>query len=235
MNSNWQIDLFSGLEKATNMQDVLDHSLKIIRPFGFDYCGFRALLPLPLATKKIMTLNAVEDEVFKKEMEGNYLKAPMSIHCSQSMTPFYWQGSTTDDVFKQAPDIFEEYYGLGHHGGWAQSIIEKRNTYSLFIADSSNIFTLADIHHVNFKMEWVATAVLSKMNLVRMNPDITLSVREKEILQWTGDGKTADQISEILTLSPSTINFHLRNAMRKLEAPNKTTAVVRAIYLGLLC
>ena len=61
-----------------------------------------------------------------------------------------------------------------------------------------------------------------------------LSVREKEVLRWAGDGKTSDQISQILNLSVSTVNFHLRNAMLKLDAPNKTAAVVRAIFLGLL-
>ncbi|WP_414501006.1 helix-turn-helix domain-containing protein [Zymobacter sp. IVIA_12111.31 C1] len=54
------------------------------------------------------------------------------------------------------------------------------------------------------------------------------------MLRWTGEGKTADQIAEILMLSPSAINFHLRKAMQKLDAPNKIAAVVRAIFLNLL-
>ncbi|WP_408646091.1 LuxR C-terminal-related transcriptional regulator [Zymobacter palmae] len=61
-----------------------------------------------------------------------------------------------------------------------------------------------------------------------------LSEREKEVLKWSGDGKTADEIAQILNLSHSTINFHLRKTMYKLNAPNKTNAIVKAIYLNLL-
>ena len=107
--------------------------------------------------------------------------------------------------------------------------------YSMLWADSKSVFTLKDINDFDFKMQWVATAVLTRMNQVKERSTIELSLREKEVLRWTGDGKTADQIAEILMLSPSTINFHLRNAMKKLDAPNKTTAVVRAIFLKLLC
>ncbi|BBG30029.1 DNA-binding HTH domain-containing proteins [Zymobacter palmae] len=49
-----------------------------------------------------------------------------------------------------------------------------------------------------------------------------------------GDGKTAFEAGKILHLSQSTINFHLRNAMLKLDAPNKTSAIVKAIYLNLI-
>ena len=83
-------------------------------------------------------------------------------------------------------------------------------------------------------MQWVANAVLSKMNKIRLQPNIVLTEREKEILRWSGDGKTSSEIGKILNLSHSTINFHMRNAMYKLNAPNKTAAVVKAIYLKLL-
>lgn len=232
--NNWQVDLFTGLGNASSMQDIVDVTAKVIRPIGFDYCGFRLLHPLPLSKPSLITSYTAEDDMYEKEKNGGYLETPMSVHCSQSMTPFVWEGTTDDAVFKQMPEVFEEYYGYGHHGGWAQSLIEKKNMYSLFYADSSNSLTLDHLNNATLKMEWVATAVLSKLNQLKNSTDIKLSLREREILCWTGDGKTADQIAEILMLSPSTINFHLRKAMYKLDAPNKTAAVVKAIYLKLL-
>lgn len=232
--NNWQVDLFNGLAQSNSMQDVLDVTMKIVKPIGFDFCGFRTLIPLPLAKPKIMTLYTAEDEVYKREKEGAYLETPMSRHCAKSMTPFMWEGTTEDDVFKEIPELCEEYYSSGHRGGWAQSLVERQNMYSVFYADSSESLTQNYFNHVDFRMQWVATAVLSRMNKVKSNTNIVLSLREKEVLRWTGDGKTTDQISEILNLSPSTVNFHLRNAMKKLDAPNKTTAVVNAIFLRLL-
>ena len=40
-------------------------------------------------------------------------------------------------------------------------------------------------------------------------------------------------MAQILGLSKNTIDFHIRNAILKLAAPNKTAAVVRAILMGL--
>ncbi|BBG29612.1 helix-turn-helix transcriptional regulator [Zymobacter palmae] len=232
--NNWQVDLFTGLGRADTVQDIVDVTAKIIKPIGFEYCGFRLLFPLPLSRPQLITTYTAEDEMYEKERNGGYLETPMSVHCSQSMTPFVWEGTTEDSVFKQMPEVFEEYYGYGHRGGWAQSLIEKQNMYSLFYADSSTSMTAAHLERVTLKMEWVATAVLSRLNQIKHTSGIQLSLREKEVLRWTGDGKTADQIAEILMLSPSTINFHLRKAMQKLDAPNKTAAVVRAIFLRLL-
>lgn len=235
MNSQWQIDLFDGLNNAKNMQDVLDATLKIVRNFGFDLCGWRAKLPLPLNNKhRYSTLNSNEDKVSEQASNGYYDNAPVPKHCSQSIEPISWCGTTEDRIFIEAPDLIEEYYGSGHRGGWAQSLIESKNMFSLFYADSFSILSKKDIEHVDLKMQFVTTAVLSKMNAFRLRPSIKLSEKEKEILRWSGDGKTAWEIGQILSLSNSTINFHLRNAMFKLDAPNKTSAVVRAIYLGLL-
>ena len=72
------------------------------------------------------------------------------------------------------------------------------------------------------------------MNQIKLKPIVQLSEREKEVLRWSGDEKTADEIAQVLNLSHSTINFHLRKAMFKLNAPNKNSAIVKAIYLNLL-
>ena len=61
-----------------------------------------------------------------------------------------------------------------------------------------------------------------------------LTTRETEILRWTADGKTAGQISDILTISDNTVNFHIKNAMAKLQTSNKTSAAVRAAMMGIL-
>lgn len=232
--NNWQVDLFTGLQNASTMQDVLDITMKIIKPMGFDFCNFRSLLPLPMTKPSLITISTAEDKIYEKEQQGDYLETPMSRHCAQSMDPFTWEGTTDDVVFKAIPELCEEYYSSGHRGGWAQSLVERKNMYSVFFADSSDSLTSSYFDNVDLKMQWIATAVLSRMNQVKEYPNITLSLREKEILRWTGDGKTADQIAEILNISPSTINFHLRNTMKKLDAPNKTAAVVKAIFFRLL-
>ena len=61
-----------------------------------------------------------------------------------------------------------------------------------------------------------------------------LTKREKECLFWTAKGKTSWETSRIIGRTETTVNFHLKKAMSKLDACNKCHAVTKAIARGLL-
>jgi DNA-binding CsgD family transcriptional regulator len=61
-----------------------------------------------------------------------------------------------------------------------------------------------------------------------------LTPRELHCLRWCKEGKTNWEIGEILKISEKTAEFHLRNAMRKLGAGNRITAVVIGLKRGLI-
>ena len=61
-----------------------------------------------------------------------------------------------------------------------------------------------------------------------------LTDREREVLSWASRGKTAAETADILSISSETIDTHIKNAMEKLQAGNKTHAVARSIFLGLI-
>lgn len=61
-----------------------------------------------------------------------------------------------------------------------------------------------------------------------------LSARERDCLAWSARGKSAWDIGVILGISPNTVKFHLKNALRKLQATNRTTAALAAMRLGLI-
>lgn len=59
-----------------------------------------------------------------------------------------------------------------------------------------------------------------------------LSPREREVLQLSATGLTADAIASELFLSVETIRTHTRNAVRKLGARNRLHAVVMSLARG---
>ncbi|MDR7267452.1 LuxR family transcriptional regulator [Pelomonas saccharophila] len=61
-----------------------------------------------------------------------------------------------------------------------------------------------------------------------------LTKRELDVLSWTAQGKTAWEVSVILGMSEKTVNFHLGNAMRKLEVNSKHQAVLKCVAAGIL-
>ncbi|MCC5886781.1 MAG: autoinducer binding domain-containing protein [Gammaproteobacteria bacterium] len=61
-----------------------------------------------------------------------------------------------------------------------------------------------------------------------------LSQREIECLTWVALGKTEKEVGMILDRSPTTIRFHVDNAVRKLDASNRAQAVAKAAQLGVI-
>jgi LuxR family transcriptional regulator of spore coat protein len=61
-----------------------------------------------------------------------------------------------------------------------------------------------------------------------------LTKRELQCLAWASKGKTSWETAIILGLSESTVNFHLRNASRKLNVYGRQACIAQAWQLGLL-
>lgn len=62
----------------------------------------------------------------------------------------------------------------------------------------------------------------------------SLSIREREVLQWVAAGKSQQDIGDILNISGRTVEVHLRSAREKLGALTTAQAVGRAIGLGFI-
>ncbi len=63
---------------------------------------------------------------------------------------------------------------------------------------------------------------------------LEVTTREAECLLWTARGKSAWETAIVLGISERTVNFHVENARRKLNAQTKTQAVVQAIMQNLI-
>ena len=63
---------------------------------------------------------------------------------------------------------------------------------------------------------------------------INLSAREREVLIWAAEGKTASETADILHVSASAVNLYAQRAMSKLQARTKTQAVAIAMQNSML-
>jgi len=64
--------------------------------------------------------------------------------------------------------------------------------------------------------------------------DDDLTPRELEVLQLITEGLRNKQIADRLLVSATTINFHMKNLLDKLQANDRTHAVVIALKRGLI-
>ena len=64
--------------------------------------------------------------------------------------------------------------------------------------------------------------------------EFDLSPREREVLKWAADGKTAWETAQLLGVSERAIRLYTENAMNKLRAKTKTQAVAIAVKNNIL-
>jgi LuxR family quorum sensing-dependent transcriptional regulator len=66
------------------------------------------------------------------------------------------------------------------------------------------------------------------------SPQRLLTAREVECLKWSAAGKSAWDISVILSISKRTVDQHLSNAAAKLQVMSRTQCVAEAIRRGII-
>lgn len=111
--------------------------------------------------------------------------------------------------------------------------------HKLVLAHNRDATSLAEYYEKVEQTLWLCNLLHTFMasRLLTTIPDVIsppLSIRETEVLKWSAKGKTAEDISTILKLKKRTINFHIANAIKKMGAANKTSAVVQAVLSGIL-
>ena len=96
------------------------------------------------------------------------------------------------------------------------------------------LFTRQLLTHVDqaAPLAWSALAHWPALRAALVAANSPLTPRELQCLVLAFDGLTARASAERMACAERTVNFHLANAMSKLKADNKVTAIQRACWLG---
>jgi len=82
--------------------------------------------------------------------------------------------------------------------------------------------------------EYLMRFVLNEEEAARtvLKKTFDLTDRETQVLFWLSRGKTNQEIAQILSMSPRTVNKHLEPVFRKLGVENRTAAVATALAVS---
>jgi DNA-binding CsgD family transcriptional regulator len=73
-----------------------------------------------------------------------------------------------------------------------------------------------------------------RLNQTAPGPQVQLTARQIECLQWVHAGKSSGEIADITGISERTVNFHIGEACRRLKVRTRRQAVVEALVAGLI-
>jgi LuxR family transcriptional regulator, quorum-sensing system regulator SolR len=233
----WQQAQLDALSTAEREEDIVRALDRAARELGFDYWAYGMRVPVPVTKPKVYMLNNYPKAWQERYLEQNYVAIdPTVAHALQSVMPLQW----SEELFNSCRAFWEEARAHGLCFGWAQACYNARGVGGLLtLARSHDDLSDKELQDRGARMSWLSHAAhetLGRRTLGKITPEATasLSSRELDVLRWTAEGKTSADIALIMNIAERTVNFHVNNAVAKLDASNKTAATIKAAMLGLL-
>ena len=233
----WKADLFAALRETADHVQTKQRISRAVQELGFDHFTYGLWMPLPVSKPAFHSVsNTPEDWQYRYRKHDFAATDPVVKHAWSSLAPLVWDLAT----FAQAPLLSACARAHGLLAGWTQASLgpnSRRACLTLFRGTAPP--RVAEVVEKASDFEWLLQMAelflaehVASAHWIAARPHLT--AREVEVLRWTADGKTSFEIASILGLSTNTINFHLRNAMAKMGAVNKASAVAKALIYGLL-
>lgn len=176
----------------------------------------------------------------ERARDQGHVRDPLIRHMKRSHRPIVYDQSTYVD--NAAADLWEEQAPYGFKTGIALALhlpdgkhvaIGIDRDQALPANEEERLRMIGGLHLMaTFSAE--AAVRLLGSDVAADTSGLHLTARERDVLHWTSVGKSTWAISTILSISESTVNFHLRRAMGKLKVRSKHVAAYRAATLGLI-
>lgn len=213
---------------------ISSHAVRL----GFDYYSFVLRIPQSLTRPKIQGFDNYSEGWRSYYVRNEcILTDPAIQQAMRSSKPVVW----TEKLYQQNKILWQEMRRDGHSVGITQSCWGPQSVAGfLSFSRTSDAISKAELKELEPELRELSLSLFTRFyDLYRLDEtynaeDQIITLREREILRWTGDGKTAEDISIILSITPRTVHFHMNNVLNKLIVSNKVHAVMKAHLIGLL-
>lgn len=225
------IQFIETIERLPSVDSVLDQIGRTFAGYGFDYfclCGF----PRPQQKFEQVTLAIrVPAEWLQLYHAENYAQVdPTMRHCTRTTQPFEWKDAPYDasrepraaEMIQRATD-----FGLSE-GIWVPIPSLSGCLGGVWMGGAKpdlSIQTKPLLH----LMALYAFDRIRRLRSPNLTPRPAVTPREREVLAWAAQGKSAWEMGQILMIAERTVNEHLQTAFQKLGAVNRTHAVAIAL------
>jgi LuxR family transcriptional regulator, quorum-sensing system regulator BjaR1 len=225
--SRQTLSLIEGIDRASTPQAVLEVYEKGLSEIGAEYIG---IIFLPRPEERVedacLAWKVPADWRALYSGENFFQRDPAVRQSRRSVLPFDWASAPYDqETEPHLAEVMDRARDFNVHKG-----------ISVPIPSPSGIIGTVWVAGPHFNDREVYKPLLHSLALHvfhrleqlmgrRLHKDVRLTEREREILAWASEGKTAWEIGRILGLSQRTVEWHVGQACKKLGATNRLQAI----------
>lgn len=228
---------------ARSVESVWQFYVTRMTEWGFPHAAYHSVRLLRTTNEKL-----ADDSLFLSSYSPRLLQDLLAQNLFESVPMYRWMtqnrgsenwewmqsrrhaGRLTDGELR-AMDLFSHY---GHGAGYAISLADSVNRVRAGVIMSGAVgqcqerldeYWRAHQHQIEALTGLVHLRLAS---LPYASPDEVLTARQREVLEYISIGRTTQEISEMLDVTPSTVEKHLRLARKALGARTTVQAVLLA-------
>ncbi|MDP1658764.1 MAG: LuxR family transcriptional regulator [Methylotenera sp.] len=224
---------------ALNMEQVKAHFLEVSKQLGFDSFVYALRVPTNFSNAQVIMLDGYPEGWVKRYFEAAYYESdPVMAWCIREILPIRWSdlilepGSAAEAMMLDAAE-----YGL--RDGVTMPVHSPQGELGILSLsldappERARAITETALPIIQLLATHLHQAV-RRLGSLSQEVDANLTMRERECLTWAADGKTSNEIAQLLGISDNTVNFHLNNAMQKLDVVSRQHAIGKASFQRLI-
>ncbi|MFS1286784.1 MULTISPECIES: autoinducer binding domain-containing protein [Pseudomonas] len=231
----WDAYFYSIFAQAADTEEFRVIAMRALHELGFDFFAYGMCSVTPFMRPRTSIYSNYPEHWVQRYQGENYaLIDPTVKHSKLSPATILW----TNELFRDSPQFWSEARDSGLCHGLAQPSFNAQGRVGLLsLARRSKAISLEEFEALKPVTKAFAIAAHEKISELEsddsvFNAQVEFSGRECDVLRWTADGKTSEEIGVIMGVCTDTVNYHHRNIQRKIGASNRVQAVSYAVALG---
>jgi LuxR family quorum sensing-dependent transcriptional regulator len=224
--------------RVTDLTLLIEDFHETIRAYGFTSCACGAWIGIGKGRTNRFFFNSWPPGWIEIYNRGDFFRDdPFIQESDRRMESYLW---TELESIQALTPRAREIYDAGRLFGWKEVIgipIHGPAGYQGFVALATTDVVTLQARDRTF-LEMIAHAIHSRCRKETgfgLSPDLPrMTAREIECMKWVAVGKTNWEIGQVLSISASTVHFHVERAKKKLNKSTRTEAVAMLVLHGLI-
>jgi DNA-binding CsgD family transcriptional regulator len=238
------------LSALTTSDSIKSFMLDVIEPLGFVNFAYH-IIQMPdvdsVRTRQAFVISSYPDSWIRHYVANGYVNDdPVIARVYEERAPFVWADTIDGEkLSRKQMKLLEDASAIGIGNGLTIPLQSRSGEIASLSLIPGASLQAEDLHAPELlnRVHLMAEYLHGKAARIVIEEALTnsskrrrslLSPREAEALTWVARGKSTWEISRILEISEKSVEFYLESCKHKLQATNRTQAVVKAIVLGLV-
>ncbi len=223
---------------CTTLADLGEMFRRQVAAEGFTSSACRAFVPTTKgADFKILFRDWPAGWAHVSDQRGFAAQSSVVSEARRRITPFTWRDVRQKAVTVGDREVWESVMAFGLRNGFVQPV-HGPNRYVALVSMATPEREISLNPDWRTRLQALSLCVHERAMVLAGvisldGPKQPLTPRELECLRWVADGRTDREVGDILSISATTVKFHLNHARAKLGARTRAQAVARLVQYGL--